>query len=624
MQISISTPIVTTKDYESDTFLDRLSSFFTCCCSINETIPPPKEYKIARESYDAADSFLKRITSLFTDAVKTKKKNELVTLLYTRAGTFKIQTIPYAKIDASFFTAQKLTDEKLQLVLLKSQLSQAVSLKTLLVQEFAQAFIHENRRIEPSSTDYYQNVLNTISARKKRKWSEFGVKLFIRSANNLNDLCELSSSKSIGKIDLQVVKNAFPNIVIPPISFYRIGNPCLTIDPICEWVPLYIEATETKTLKSAVQSLALKNSFIFLKQHPKVYFDELYRRMNTYNNPEEMIEAMKVCQYIDLEKLYSLEILQNLSPHEQITRILDFFPNVSTISIGKNCPEDILKKCLPDLLNQSNSIHTLDFSHSNITDELLQSISQRVKNSKIRSINLSYTEITGASLKERLFEEVVDLTLTYCQKLTDDNLKFLCAKQLKSLNLEYTAINGSCFSSDVFKPLKKLNLTWCSNLLEQNFFILSCDELESIKLCFTKINGSGLKASVFKPVQDLDLRFCVVLNDEHVEFLSSSNLKFISMESTNIYGTSLKGIAFKKAETVNLGHCGRIKDNALKNASFENIKHLNLCRTGIDGEIFTAPFIKKLETLDIKECLYLKPRHIDQLKKLAIRTKMSN
>ena len=144
----------------------------------------------------------------------------------------------------------------------------------------------------------------------------------------------------------------------------------------------------------------------------------------------------------------------------------------------------------------------------------------------LKKLDISFTQITGETLSEGngiFLNNMEELDLNHCD-LTDIGLKQilqLCSRALKSLNLSYTYITGETLAEGTDTSLvclENLNLEWCTQLTDTAFVqtIQLCGRtLKSLDISYTNITLQNLTEydGTLPCIEHLILKGCRQLTD---------------------------------------------------------------------------------------------------------------
>ncbi|PIS00899.1 MAG: hypothetical protein COT84_05470 [Chlamydiae bacterium CG10_big_fil_rev_8_21_14_0_10_35_9] len=206
------------------------------------------------------------------------------------------------------------------------------------------------------------------------------------------------------------------------------------------------------------------------------------------------------------------------------------------------------------------------------------------------------------------------LTLDYSSTtITDERLLLVLnsCKNVKTLYLARTAITGDCFSQiSVDNQLKNLNLSDCLKLNEEKVasFFSKVKGLEKLDLSVTLISSKTLLALDLSNLQELSLNLSVLNDEEELEifFRRANSLKNLYL-SGSISDRILLAIDPSKLKKFSF-HCRGYSEKSLqlffKRATA--LEELDLSKTYITGKALLS-IKSNLKSLNLTSCLDLNP-----------------
>jgi F-box/leucine-rich repeat protein 2/20 len=273
----------------------------------------------------------------------------------------------------------------------------------------------------------------------------------------------------------------------------------------------------------------------------------------------------------------------------------------------------------PTLVQQSGSLNdeeieegeecvtVLDLSSRKLTDDDLRALLE--ENPNLQKIKLSSIDVTGEAFASGniSFENLIELDLSYCKNLTDDNLRALLEKSsnLQKMKLSYMDITGEAFASEniSLENVTELDLSYCKNLTDDNLRLLleESPNLQKMKLCSLNITGEAFASENIRleNVTELDLSYCKNLTDDNLRVLleKSPNLQTLKLDGIGITGEAFvsDNIRFENLTELDLEGCKNLTDDNLrvlleKSPNLQTLK-LNY-NYGITGAVFASENIR--------------------------------
>lgn len=199
----------------------------------------------------------------------------------------------------------------------------------------------------------------------------------------------------------------------------------------------------------------------------------------------------------------------------------------------------------------------------------------------------------------RGYAGLVDLSLSYCKKLTDiamGHLAAYCSQSLQSLNIQRcTRITDQGFvkwADTQFTSLKTLNLTDCSFLTDQaiSHLVAAAPNLRSLSLSFCcALSDNAIEGLISLPeLQDLDASFCgAAVSDISIKTLLNPSTTESSFHKNSMNSLNLRGcvritdtcvmaiLELPRLDTLNISQCPHISLNAKETIKQSgNVHHL--------------------------------------------------
>jgi len=268
-------------------------------------------------------------------------------------------------------------------------------------------------------------------------------------------------------------------------------------------------------------------------------------------------------------------------------------------------------------------LNTLDMSNcKQLTNKGLLQILQFC-GSKLRSLNIGFTKITGEYLSEYKITLpcLENLNMSDCNQLTDKGLLQLlqlCGSTLRSLVIGVTNITGEYLSKykGTLPYLENLNMTFCEQLTNKGLLQilqLCRSKLRSLNIRFTNITGENLSEykGTLLCLESLDMISCQQLTDKgllQIIQLCGSTLRSLNIEFTNITGETLsdyKG-TLPCLENLNMTSCKQLTDKGLLQILHlcgSTLRSLDIRITNTTGEYLSEykGTLPCLENLNIKQ-----------------------
>ena len=246
-------------------------------------------------------------------------------------------------------------------------------------------------------------------------------------------------------------------------------------------------------------------------------------------------------------------------------------------------------------------LENLNLSHCQITDRGLVQIF-KVCGKTLRSMDLSYTDITGEILVEysRTLACLENLDLSSCEHITNEGLIQIftvCDRTLRSLNLDSTYVTGESLVgySGTLACLETLNCSF-SQITDEGLvqiFKVCGTTLRSLDLCSTYITGESFVeySGTLVCLENLDLSYCEQITDEgliQIFKVCDRTLRSLKLVSTYVTGESLVEYSGTLAclETLN-GRSSQITERGLLQifkVCGTTLRSLDLSYTDITGE----------------------------------------
>ena len=241
--------------------------------------------------------------------------------------------------------------------------------------------------------------------------------------------------------------------------------------------------------------------------------------------------------------------------------------------------------------------------------------------SKLRSLNIRFTNITGENLSEYkgtlLCLESLDMIS--CQQLTDKGLLQilqLCGSTLRSLNIEFTNITGETLSDykGTLPCLENLNMTSCKQLTDKGLLqILQLCGSRPRSLDIRNTNTTGEYLSDYKGtlpcLENLNIKQLTDKGLLKILQLCGSTLRSLNISYTNITGENLseyKGTLLC-IENLNMSFCYKLTDRGLLQIlklCGSTLRSLDIEGTNITGENLSEykETLPCFENLDMTLC----------------------
>lgn len=133
----------------------------------------------------------------------------------------------------------------------------------------------------------------------------------------------------------------------------------------------------------------------------------------------------------------------------------------------------------------------LQLSDSDVTDKTIEALAGK----EIKSLDLSYTEVTGEGLKHiQKIKGLHTLELNGLVTITDESLKYLVPVDLYQLNMDSTKISDKGLMPLVAIPnLQMLSLTGCDNITDRGILAFKDHpKLTNLSISSTKVSSKAL------------------------------------------------------------------------------------------------------------------------------------
>ena len=295
--------------------------------------------------------------------------------------------------------------------------------------------------------------------------------------------------------------------------------------------------------------------------------------------------------------------------HGQTLRVLDLN---STHVTGEEMVHDLY------VLEDLNLSHCLK-----LTDQGLMNIVERVAQESLKTLNLSFTKITGEALLRRVkkFRNLRYLNLSACRLLKDGGLSFflqICGSRMRSLNFSRTSINGeqidpninasNVCAENLLLDTSGTNLTDLGLRLLLERFVQGPTVLD---LTGTKITGEGISdlEQPLKHLEQLILNDCKRLTDKGLLVMLKKlvrPLKTLKLNYTQITGESFASLDRAQIEGMSLYKCNTLTETGLfeiLRSCGQHLKYLNLSNHTLTGsQIKGFASRLSLEFLNLFEC----------------------
>lgn len=575
-------------------------------------------------------------------------------VFYTKNHQFQVKRILPGRFDADCVVALELTRQKIEKIMKTLSLSTLTPDEAHHLQLFEQ-FVEHEVRVMGDMAPHIERCFLLIEKERSLLTSsqEQGVRLkslfsYIRGA--IRQQYQRYNSQEYGTasllIDLSVfrmivdramilhyeVQSQFPSLCLPLVldhNFFSeheeegmfIPDDCLS--NILEFLNQFTLDSPGDVLL-VIRALRSENMFwerilgCCLYSSPEVVFKSFCNEINRYKTyeevPDHLKRALRESCYIDLDLLMSTKPFSHRD--EILVQEISNCKNVKKLKIGHDVPSEFLDRYFHVLMDpgSKNDLLELDLVWSHIQDKHFNDLSQL----RVRTIQLSYTLITGACLQSDFFKTVTELHLSNCSELKDENVALLSAENLKVIRLHGTCLDGKCLSAKAFRTVREIDLSSCRNLLDSSVVQLSSEALEKVILFRTPLNGSGLNGPAFKTAKFIDLSLSKFLEDQYLAKLSSESLIEIDLSGTPLKGICLMHKAFKTVQKVNLSFCVNLEDEYLLKISSRHLKDINLSLTHVKGLFLESEAYKSLKRVDLSACRNLDPNYIALLAHLPL------
>ena len=312
-------------------------------------------------------------------------------------------------------------------------------------------------------------------------------------------------------------------LFIPGINVNIVSKQLQTLQLICNRTLNYILEQCGNTLKS----LTLENS--------NITGEILIKYKGT-------LPCLENLNMNDCGQLTNKGLLQILQLCGSTLRSLDIgFTHIT----GENLSE--YKGTLPCLEN-------LNMSDCNqLTDKGLLQLLQ-LCGSTLRSLVIGVTNITGEYLPKYkgTLPYLENLNMTFCEQLTNKGLLQilqLCDSKLRSLNIRFTNITGENLSEykGTLPCLNTLDMSSCEQLTNKGLLQilqLCGSTLRSLDISFTKVTGKKLSEynGTLPCLENLNMRNCKQLKNKgllQILQLCGSTLRSLDILGANISGENL-------------------------------------------------------------------------------------
>jgi len=291
------------------------------------------------------------------------------------------------------------------------------------------------------------------------------------------------------------------------------------------------------------------------------------------------------------EQLTNKGLLQILQLCGSTLRSLDI---LETNITGENLSE--YKRTLPCLEN----LNMRDCEQ--LTNKGLLQILQ-LCGSRLRSLNIQFTNITGENLSEYMttLPCLENLNMSSCNQLTNKGflqILQLCGSTLRSMVLYGTHITGENLSEykGTLPCLENLNMSYCKQLTNKGLLQilqLCGSTLRSLDILGTNITGENLSEykGTLPCLENLEIRLCRLINKGLLQILQlcGSTLRFLDISGTNVTGEYLseyKG-TLPCLENLDMGRCNQLTNKGLLQIlqlCGSTLRSLDISGTNITGE----------------------------------------
>jgi len=331
------------------------------------------------------------------------------------------------------------------------------------------------------------------------------------------------------------------------------------------------------------------------------------------------------------KQLQTLQLTLNRTLNDWFLQILEQCGSTLKSLTLKNLIIEILikyKGTLPCLENLNMSFCT------QLTNKELLLILQ-LCGSTLRSLYISETNVTEENLSEYMgtLPCLENLIMSDCNQLTDKGLLQilqLCRSTLRSLDISYTDITGENLSEykGTLPCLENLNMQFCDQLTNKGLLQilqLCGSTIRSLDISETKITGENLSEykRTLPCLENLNMSDCEQLTNKgllQILQLCGSTLRSLDISNTNITGENLseyKG-TLPCLENLNMSSCKQLTDKGLLQILLlcgSTLRTLVIWGTNVTGEIFfeymgTLPC---LNTLDMSNCKQLTNKGLLQI-----------
>ncbi|PIS00731.1 MAG: hypothetical protein COT84_05945 [Chlamydiae bacterium CG10_big_fil_rev_8_21_14_0_10_35_9] len=243
-----------------------------------------------------------------------------------------------------------------------------------------------------------------------------------------------------------------------------------------------------------------------------------------------------------VDRLFSFPVVRRF--HEKLDpngKILGrYLTEVLQVKCEKD-PEDMIAFLQSFSLDARETIQSLNFFKSSITDEQVSQVLTLCPNIKV--LNLGGTNITGEGFADLpANNKLENLSLNRCSHLDEGYLSafFVKAHNLTYLDCSYTDTTGEGLADlPENNKLQTLRLNWCNRLDEEHLsrFFAKGNNLDTISISNTRITGRGLAhLPIDNQLKNLYLHSCGMLNLEHLTALfgKTNLLEVVYLNETNI------------------------------------------------------------------------------------------
>lgn len=228
---------------------------------------------------------------------------------------------------------------------------------------------------------------------------------------------------------------------------------------------------------------------------------------------DEVIEDEEEC-VTELD-LSSRQITDN-----DLRALLEESPNLQKMKL---CSLNITGEAFVSENIRLENLTELDLNYcKNLTDDNLRVLLEKCSN--LQTLKLYSYDITGAVFASEniRLKNLTELDIMHCRKLTDDDLRLLLEKcpNLQTLKLSSGNITGAAFASENirFENFIKLDLSYCEEVTDDNLRLLleKCPNLQTLKLSGGNITGAAFASENirFENFIKLDLSFCGEVTDD--------------------------------------------------------------------------------------------------------------